>query len=165
ADVVADDRRGLAEERPRLAQRRGKLAGERAQLLERRAELVRQAARLAQRRLGLRERGGELAQRAPERVLLGRECLEVRVRGVHQPRELLVAARERRGQELEVVDDALDVVAPLDQQPREALAVAGGRLEALERLAQVLLGGLLVAGVRAALLVVERGAAGVQQDL
>ena len=82
-----------------------------------------------------------------------------------KPGQLAVTVRQRRREQLEVVDDARDVVAARDQEAGEALAVAGRRLEPLERLAQVLLGGLLEAGARAGRLIVERGAARVQQDL
>ena len=153
------------EERPRLPQGRRQFARERAQLLERGPELVGEAARLPQRGLRLGERARELAQRPAEGILLGRERLEVRVGGVHQPGELPVAVRERRGEQLEVVNHVTDVVAARDQEARELLAVAGGRLEPLQRLAQVLLGGLLEAAAGARGLVVERGAARVEEDL
>jgi hypothetical protein len=164
ADLVADDRRGLAEERARLAQRRSQLAGERPEPLQRGTELVGQRARLLQRRLGLRQRTRELAQGRPQRTLLRGERLEVRVRRVDQRRELAVTPGERGREQLEIVDDPLDVVAALDQEPREPLAVARGGLEALERLAEVLLGRLPKAARGAARLVVECRSAGVQQD-
>ena len=164
-DLVADDRRGLVEERLRLAQRRGEVARERAAALERGAQLGGQRAGLAQRLLGLVERAGEQPQRLAQRGLLGGEGLEVRVRRVHQRGKLLVARRERGRELLEVVDHVPDVLAAGDQEPGDLLAVARGGLEALEDLAQVLRRGLVVARVGAGDLVVEGRAAGVQQDL
>ena len=93
------------------------------------------------------------------------EGLEVLVRRVHEAGQLVVALRQRGREQLEVVDHALDVVAPRDQLAADLRAVARGGLEALEHLAQVLLGGLLEARVGAGRLVVEGGATRAQQDL
>ena len=77
----------------------------------------------------------------------------------------LSRVRERGREDLEVVDHAPDVPAALHEPRRDLLAVAGRRLEALEDLAQVLRGGLLIALVGTGGLVVEGRAARVQQDL
>ena len=74
-----------------FAQRGREVAGERPQPLERRAELGGQRARLRERLLGLVERAREQPQRLAQRGLLRREGLEVRVGGVHEGGELLVA--------------------------------------------------------------------------
>ena len=163
-DLVAHDRRGLAQEGLRSAQRRLELTREGPQALQRRAELVGQPVDLGQRGLGLGERRRELAQGLAQRRLLGGEGLEVGVGRVDQRGQLVVAPRERGRELLEVVDHAPDVAPPLGQQAGEARPVAGGGLEALERLAQVLLGGLVVALRRPGGLVVEGEGALVEQD-
>ena len=77
-----------------------------------------------------------LERRADVRVLRG-ERLEVRVRGVDELGELRVLLAQLVGEQLEVVDDAARVLAPVLEQARDLLDVARRRLEALERLAQV----------------------------
>ena len=95
-----------------------------------------------------------------------REGLEVRVRGVHQRGELLVALAPARSRAAGSCGSrAVMLLRRFDQRPRDLRAVAGRRLEALEDLAQVLRGGLLEALVGAGGLVVEGRAARVEQDL
>src|SRR5215210_5809418 len=61
AQLVADDGRGGAQERPQLALGRAERAGGGPQCLQRRSELVGQRLRLAERALGDLQRGGQLA--------------------------------------------------------------------------------------------------------
>src|SRR5213079_3359685 len=96
---------------------------------------------------------------AQVRVLV-RERLEVRVRRLDEAPELPVHAVQLVRDQAEVVDDVADVLAPRGERSRDLRERAIGRLEALERLAQVddrLTG--MSRPVR------ERLAAGTEQDL
>ena len=141
---VADDRRGIAQERALAAQGRGELAGERAQALERGAELRGERVDVAEGGGRLRERRGEQLEGLAEVGLLCGERLEVRVGRVHEVGQLLVLAPSAVDSSWKLWITRLMFRRRLVRPLRELPAVARGGLEALERLAEVLRGGLLV---------------------
>ena len=134
ADLVAQDRRGLAQERPRLAQRRAECAGARSQVLERRPEHVGEPVDLGQRGRRLVERARQQAQRLAQVGLLAGQDREDRVGVLHEVGDLLVLAAELLHQQREVVDDALEVPPPDGQLLVDLARVLGGRLDAPDRL-------------------------------
>ena len=137
ADLGPDDRRGL------LAQGQGRLVGlverraDRAQVPGRRPEDARERLDLAERRGRLAQRSGQKVDRARDAALLAGECAEDMRRRVDELGEVGALAGQLAVEDVEVVDEAAQVLAPLVDRGGEAREVAVGRLEAAQQIAQV----------------------------
>ena len=122
-DLVLDDRRRLAQERPRLRPAPGRARGRRAAAPRASGRARRRASVVLPSALWVASAstGSSSQRRAQVRVLVG-ERGEDGVGAVDELGELVVLAAQLLDEQREVVDDALDVPAPLRRAARRSCA-------------------------------------------
>ncbi len=134
---VAQDRRRRLEQRTGVAQRLREACDRRLQRVERRAEFVGEAARADQARPHGGERAGQPVEGRPQVLLLAGDRLEGRVGRVHDARDFGVLRGRGLGEDREVADQALELLAPIGQRRGDLLHLLGGRAERAQELVQI----------------------------
>ena len=122
ADLVLDDRRRLAQERPRLHERRAERARAGPQRLERRARARRPARRPCRARSRRRSAPTAAPAASPAGSRPGRRARRTRRSSSRRTRRAGRPCRRARRRQREVVDDALDVLRAAWRAARRSCA-------------------------------------------